>query len=153
MIPTLTQQIQETKEQRYDNLYMDIVDRLAQMSYAQRKKVGCLIIKDGRILSMGWNGMPSGWNNICEHLDEEVGLVVTNDEVLHAEANALSKVSKSHESTEHAIMYVNCSPCMECAKMIYQSGIVEVVYKNRYYGSKGDGVPFLIKSGVKIREL
>lgn len=140
------------KQKRYDNLYMDIADRVSCMSYARRKQVGCIIVKDGRIISMGWNGTPSGDPNDCEiALDD--GSLVTKPEVLHAEANALSKLNKSTESSIGATMYVTCSPCRECAKQILSSGITEIVYKEFYINTIGDGVDFLSRRNISVRRL
>lgn len=139
------------KQKRYDNLYMDIAERVACMSYARRKQVGCVIVKDGQILSMGWNGTPSGDPNECEILQPD-GSLTTKPEVLHAEANALSKLAKSTESSKGAVMYVTCSPCRECAKQILSCGITEIVYKEFYVNSIGDGVDFLASRNVTIRQ-
>jgi dCMP deaminase len=142
----------QEKQKRYDNLYMDIADRVACMSYARRKQVGCLIVKDGRIISMGWNGTPSGDPNECEHVLHD-GSLVTKPEVLHAEANALSKLNRSTDSSAGATMYVTCSPCLLCAKQILSCGITEVVYKEYYVNSIGDGIDFLKNRSVNVRPI
>lgn len=142
----------QQKQKRYDNLYMDIADRVACMSYARRKQVGCLIVKDGRIISMGWNGTPSGDPNECEHTLDD-GSLITKPEVLHAEANALSKLNKSTDSSSGATMYVTCSPCLLCAKQILSCGITEVVYKEYYVNSIGDGINFLKDRSVSVRPI
>lgn len=115
---------------------MDIAIRVAEMSHAQRKKVGCVIVKDDRILSMGWNGTPSGFDNKCE--DENCdGSLTTKKEVLHAELNCLAKLAKSTESSKGSTMYVTLSPCINCAKLIIQCGIQRVVFKEKYHDESG----------------
>ena len=140
------------KQKKYDNLYMDIANRVSCMSYAKRKRVGCLIVKDGRIISMGWNGTPSGDPNDCEEITE-AGQLVTKPEVLHAEANALFKLNRSTDSSTGATMYVTCSPCLLCAKQILSCGITEIVYKEFYVNSIGDGIEFLKNRNVKVRPI
>ena len=127
----------------------------AELSYAKRKKVGCVIVKDDRIISIGYNGTPSGWDNECEYstlwkngkqLPSPV--LITKSEVLHAETNAIAKLAASTESGEGAVLFLSSfSPCMDCAKLIYQSGIKEVYYKEKY--KMEDGITFLKKAGVK----
>lgn len=129
---------------RWIDYYMDIALRTAELSYAKKLQVGCVIVKDNRILSIGYNGTPSGWNNTCEHDGK------TKEEVLHAEANALMKLTKSTDSSEEAVMFITHEPCIECAKMMYQAGISTVYYKNKYTASKGSGKDFLSKAGVKL---
>ena len=121
------------KEEKYHRLYMDIAYRVAEMSHAKRRKVGCVIVKDERIISMGWNGMPTGMTNNCE-IDESDQMYVgtTKREVLHAEANALMKLAKYGSSSNGATLYTTTSPCFECAKLIYQSGIKKLVYSEFY---------------------
>jgi dCMP deaminase len=155
-----------TKEQKYNDLYMGIAEKISQMSYAKRLQVGCVIVKDDNIISFGWNGMPSGWNNECEtkvyfiepelensyvfpHEDEVSKYrLVTKPEVLHAESNAIAKLSKSKESSESATLYCTHAPCIECSKLIFQSGIKKVFYREAYRSSEGTN--FLEKSGVKV---
>jgi dCMP deaminase len=109
---------------------MDIAHSVAKMSYAARAKVGCVIVKNDNIISMGWNGMPSGMSNECEELiDNEL---VTKQAVLHAESNALMKLAKDGSSSDGATLYITLSPCFECAKLILQSGIKTVIYANEY---------------------
>ena len=124
--------------------YADIANITANLSTANRLKVGCVITKDNRILSIGYNGTPSGWSNECEEDGK------TKPEVLHAEANALMKLCRSTESSDGATLYVTHFPCIECAKLIYQSGIKEVYYINDYEASKGSGKEFLFKAGVNV---
>ena len=130
----------EIKKIKYVKLYMDIAKRVALMSHCERTKVGSVIVKDGRIISMGWNGTPSGQDNCCE-VDN-----VTKPEVLHAESNALMKLARFHESGEGAILYNTLSPCMDCAKMIYQAGI-KIVYFNEFYRDDS-GIDALERFGV-----
>lgn len=112
---------------------MDIADRVAKMSYAQRLQVGAVIVKDGRIISMGFNGMPAGWDNNCEfdYTDPQTKIteLVTRKEVLHSESNAIAKLARSTESGEGADLFVTHAPCLDCAKMIYQAGIKTVYYR------------------------
>lgn len=124
--------------------YADIANMTANLSTANKLKVGCVITKDNRILSIGYNGTPSGWSNECEEDGK------TKPEVLHAEANALMKLCRSTESSDGATLYVTHFPCIECAKLIYQSGIKEVYYINDYEASKGSGKEFLFKAGVNV---
>ena len=143
------------KVYRYKCLYMDIAERVAEMSHAQRLKVGAVIVRDGRIISMGWNGMPAGWDNECEearwHVDSEEETRVTRAEVLHAESNAISKLARSTENGLDAEMFCTHNPCMECAKLIYQSGIVGVIYRNPYKSE--NGLKFLTSSGVAVEHM
>jgi dCMP deaminase len=143
-----------SKQHRYEQLYMDIADRVAEMSYAQRLHVGAVIVKDGRIISMGWNGMPAGWDNNCEYeVWDKTGdyELKTRPEVLHAETNALAKLAKSTESGLDASLFVTHSPCLDCAKLIYQSGISSVFYRNAYRDETG--IQFLTKSGLVVEQI
>ena len=118
----------------------------AQNSYCKRRQVGALIVKDRMIISDGYNGTPSGFENICE---DENG--VTKPYVLHAEANAISKVAKSGNSSEGSTLYVTASPCIECAKLIIQAGITRVVYKDEYRLT--DGVDLLKRAGITVEKV
>lgn len=141
------------KQKLYDTLYMDIADRVACMSYAKRRKCGCVVVKGDQIISMGWNGTPSGDPNDCEDILPD-GTMVTKPEVLHAEENALGKITKSTESSTGAVMYVTLSPCLICARRIKSSGIVEVVYKEYYVSATGgDGIEYLSTRNVKVRQI
>tara|TARA_Y100000389_G_scaffold186476_1_gene206864 strand:+ start:137 stop:574 length:438 start_codon:yes stop_codon:yes gene_type:complete len=141
---------------KFKQAYMDVAERFAQLSHAQRAKVGAIIVKDDRIISIGYNGMPSGWDNVCEHdiNHHELGTTtsVTKAEVLHAETNAIAKLAQSSESGKDAILFCTHLPCMECAKLIYQSGIKEVYYREEYKAAKGSGKEFLIESGITIAQ-
>lgn len=130
----------KTKENAYHELYFDIAKRVAEMSHCQRLKVGCIIVKDGRIVSMGWNGMPRGMDNTCEIYDDN-GDSHTRIEVLHAERNAIDKLARTHESGIGTVMYVTHAPCIECAKSIYGAGIETLYYINNYRSC--DGIDFL----------
>lgn len=140
------------KQQRYNSLYMDIAKRVAKMSYARRLQVGAVVVKDDRVISMGFNGMPSGWDNNCEDIVEqhEDGgqILITKPEVLHAESNAVSKLARSAESGLGADMFITHAPCMDCAKLIYQSGIKCVYFGMAYRDDSG--IKFLEKSGVTV---
>lgn len=131
----------DRKTYKYNRLYMDIAERVAKMSYAKRLQVGAVIVKEGRIISMGWNGMPPGWDNKCEetrwHADSEEETQVTKPQVMHAESNAISKLAKSNESGLGAVLYCTHNPCMDCAKLILQSGIKKVYYQDEYRDSGG----------------
>lgn len=133
------------KKYKYDQFYMDIAKRTSEMSYAKRLQVGSIIVKDGRILSMGWNGMPFGMDNECE---DENGL--SKPEVLHSESNCLMKMVSSTESLDGAVMYCTHSPCLSCAKLIYQAGIRHLVFGLLYRDSLG--LKFLIKQGVQVEK-
>jgi dCMP deaminase len=172
-------------KQKYIDYYMDVAERTGKLSHAIRRQVGAVIVKDNRILSYGYNGMPSGWDNECEYkeymsvdaggwldpeeinerwpyqewreMTTETGQVygynaryklVTKDEVLHAESNAIAKVSGSTESSEDATLFVTTAPCIHCAKMIFQSGIKNVYYRDSYRDTKG--IDFLEKGGINV---
>ncbi len=127
-----------------DKTYMDIATRWGQMSHARRKQVGCIIVKDGRIISDGYNGTPHGFDNDCE-LSTRYGWE-TKPEVLHAESNAITKLAKSTQSSEGATMYITLSPCFNCAKLIVQSGISRVVYLEEY--TETSGIELLSKANI-----
>jgi len=172
-------------KQKFIDYYMDVAERTGKLSYAIRRQVGAVIVKDNRILSYGYNGMPTGWDNECEYKEytsndasgwltaeeiyeqwpyqewieketsdgEKYGYnaryrLVTKDEVLHAESNAIAKVSGSTESSEDATLFVTTAPCIHCAKMIFQSGIRSVFYKEEYRDTQG--IDFLTKGGVDV---
>lgn len=128
-------------------MYLDICSRIAQMSHAKRAKVGALLVKDNNIISMGWNGTPSGFDNECEITNVDGGLM-TKPEVLHAESNCITKVAQSTQSSLNSTMYITISPCMDCAKLIAQSGVKRVVYKNFYRDKKS--LDFLRRCGIII---
>ena len=147
-------------KQKFIDLYMDWADRTAQLSHARRLQVGAVIVKDDSVISYGYNGMPAGWDNNCEdgvgHVLDKANNIVeirlkTKPEVLHAESNAIAKLAKSTNSGLGATMFITHAPCMECAKLIYQSGIGHVLYRNSYRDT--GGVTFLEKSGVEITQV
>lgn len=126
---------------RWHGTFLHIAHLIGQHSYCERSKVGAILVKDNRIISIGYNGTPSGFDNTCE-IDG-----VTKPEVLHAESNTISKCARSTESSEGSILYVTLSPCLECAKLIIQSGIKEVYYNDAYRDTKG--LELLTKAGIK----
>lgn len=131
------------KLNKYDKAYLRIAQEWGKLSYCVRKKVGAIIVKDRMIISDGYNGTPSGFENCCE--DEE-GL--TRWDVLHAEANAILKVARSTQSCDGATLYITLSPCKECSKLIHQSGIKRVVFNNKYRDDSG--LQFLTKAGIEV---
>jgi dCMP deaminase len=158
-------------KQKFIDYYMDVAERTSNLSSAIRRQVGAVIVKDNRILSYGYNGMPTGWDNTCEYKEYMPGdnwdgelypyeeydkavesnrrfRLVTKDEVLHAESNAIAKVSGSTESSEDATLFVTTAPCIHCAKMIFQSGIKSVFYRDTYRDEAG--IDFLQKGGVSV---
>jgi dCMP deaminase len=140
---TDTPMTQAEKQLRYDTAYLKMAAEWAKLSHCERKKVGALIVKDGMIVSDGYNGTPSGFDNCCE---DDQGL--THWFVLHAEANAILKVSRSTHSMKGATLYITLSPCRECSKLIFQAGVKRMVYIERY---KDDtGLQFLKEAGVEL---
>ncbi len=137
--------------------YMKTAETFAELSHARRLHVGAIIVKDDRIISIGYNGMPAGWDNNCEYeVYEEVGddvetVLKTRPEVLHAETNAIAKLARSTESGLDADLFVTHSPCLDCAKLIYQSGIKRVFYGAGYRDSSG--VDFLKTSGIQVEQV
>jgi dCMP deaminase len=138
--------MEEKKLNKYDKAYLRIAKEWSLLSYCKRKQVGAIIVKDRMIISDGYNGTPSGFENCCE--DQE-GL--TRWDVLHAEANAILKVARSTQSCEGATLYITLSPCKECSKLIHQSGIKRVVYHNGYRDDSG--IQFLIKAGIEVQQI
>ena len=147
-------------KQRLIDAYMTTAETFAELSHARRLHVGAIVVIDDRIISIGYNGMPAGWDNNCE---DEIGHVLdvdenvveirlkTKPEVLHAESNCISKLAKSNESGLGATMFITHAPCLDCAKLIYQSGIGSVLYRNSYRDT--GGVSFLEKSGVTVTQV
>ncbi len=131
---------------KFDEKYLRMAAIWAENSYCKRRQVGALIVKDRMIISDGFNGTPSGFENVCE---DENG--ITRPYVLHAEANAISKVAKSGNSSEGATLYVTASPCIECAKLIIQAGIKRVVYRDEYRLT--DGIDLLAKAGIEVEKV
>ena len=141
-------------KQKLLDAYMKTAETFSECSTAKRLHVGAIVVKDDRIISIGYNGMPSGWDNDCEDIkinnDGQYELK-TKPEVLHAETNAIAKLAKSNESGLGATMFITHAPCMDCAKLVYQSGINTVYYRNSYRNE--DGIQFLEKAGVKIEKV
>ncbi len=133
----------EKKQRKYDVAYLKMAKEWAKLSYCKRKQVGALIVKDKMIISDGYNGTPSGFENICEDDDN-----YTKWYVLHAEANAILKVASSTQSCNGATLYITLSPCKECSKLIHQSGIKRLVYAQAY--KDDSGLKFLEKAGVEL---
>ena len=129
---------------KFDQRYLEMAEIWARNSYCKRRQVGALLVKDNMIISDGYNGTPSGFENVCE----ENG--VTKPYVLHAEANAITKVAKSGNSSEGATLYVTASPCAECAKLIIQAGIKRVVYRDAYRLT--DGIDLLKRAGIEVEQ-
>jgi len=158
------------KKERYESLYIDIAERIAKMSHAKRLQVGSVLVKDGCIISYGWNGMPSGFDNNCEdkvyakewsidnntweYQEEDGGHpynLKTKPEVLHSEANCLMKIARSTNSSEGASLFVTHAPCIDCAKLIHQSGINSVYYRNSYRDELG--INFLKQCKVEVTKV
>jgi dCMP deaminase len=145
---------------KFIDYYMKIAEVTAGLSYAKRLQVGAVIVKDNQILATGYNGMPSGWENVCETevMETYAGFegailntkLVTKPEVLHAETNAIAKVSQSTESSKDSTLFCTHAPCIECAKLIYQSGITTLYYKHQYRDDSG--IKFLRLSGVDVHQ-
>jgi len=127
---------------KFIHAYMDVAKRFAQLSHAERLQVGAIVVKDDRIIAYGYNGMPSGWDNCCEENGK------TKPEVLHAESNAIAKLARSNESGLGADLFITHSPCIECAKLIYQSGIKTVYFGENYRSN--DGIDFLQASKIGV---
>jgi dCMP deaminase len=148
-------------KQKYIDLYMDWARRTAELSHARRLHVGAVIVKDDTVISYGYNGMPAGWDNNCEHEvvvavvdgvpQKEIKELRTRPEVLHAESNAIAKLARSHNSGVGADIFVTHAPCLDCAKLIYQSGISRVWFGSEYRDSSG--IDFLQKSGIEVNKI
>jgi dCMP deaminase len=139
---------------KFKSAFMETAQTFAELSHARRLKVGAIVVKEDRIISIGYNGMPAGWDNNCEEefLHEDGSTTLrTKAEVLHAETNAIAKLAKSNDSGNGATMFITHSPCIECAKLIYQSGINHVVYMQKYRDDAG--VEFLKQSGVTVEQV
>jgi len=134
------------KQQKYDKAYMRMAFEWAKLSFCERKQVGALIVKERMIISDGFNGTPTGFENDCEEIDGQ-----TKWYVLHAEANAILKVAGSTQSCKEATLYITLSPCKECSKLIHQSGIKRVVFAHKYKDTSG--LEFLEKAGVELTHL
>lgn len=154
-------------KQKFLDAYMKTAEVFAELSSARRLHVGAIVVKDDRIISIGYNGIPAGWDNNCEDEVEDAerafieqggpGIPVsvtklkTKPEVLHAETNAIAKLAKSTESGNGATIFITHTPCLDCAKLVYQSGINSVYYRNSYRDE--NGIQFLQKAGVKVEKI
>lgn len=134
------------KQERYDKAYLRMAKTWSELSHCGRKQVGAIIVKDGMIISDGFNGTPSGFDNCCENENGE-----THWYVLHAEANAILKVAKSTHNCQGATLYLTLSPCKDCSKLVVQSGITKVVYMNEY--KDDSGIQFLKSAGVETLQI
>ena len=133
-------------KQKYIDAHMSVAEVYANLSTAKRLQVGCVIVKDNTIIGIGYNGMPSGWDNVCEDENNK-----TRPEVLHAESNTVAKVSRSTNSSEDASLFVTHAPCLDCAKIIHQAGIKEVFYRNNYRSE--DGIKFLLRCNINVEKV
>lgn len=139
---------------KFANAHMKAAEVYSQLSSARRLHVGCVVVKDNTIIGIGYNGMPSGWDNNCEDeiiIEEDEKFIKglkTKPEVLHAETNALAKIARSTNSSDGATMFITHAPCLDCAKLVYQSGIKSVYYRNSYKNT--DGIDFLNKCNVEV---
>jgi dCMP deaminase len=140
-------------KQKWIDAFMDTAERFAQLSSAKRLQVGAVVVKDNRIISIGYNGMPSGWDNECEEViqySDDTTQLKTKDEVIHAEANAVAKLARDGESGKDGIMFCTHAPCIQCAKIIYGAGIKTVYYRNSYRDTSG--LDFLEKCSIDVRK-
>jgi dCMP deaminase len=142
-------------KQKFIDAYMDVAERFAKLSSAKRLQVGAIVVKDDRIISIGYNGMPAGWDNTCEdviEIHENGGIVTkTKPEVIHAEANAIAKLAKSSESGDGSTMFLTHAPCIDCAKQVYTAGIKKVYYRDSYRDSIG--LDFLAKCDIMVSKV
>ena len=139
-------------KQKWVDAFMDTAERFAELSSAKRLKVGAVVVKDNRIISIGYNGMPAGWTNECEdeirYPDAEGVTLKTKDEVIHAEANAIVKLARDGESGSGSVMFCTHAPCVQCAKLIYGAGISKMYYRDAYRDT--NGLDFLTATGVEV---
>ena len=141
-------------KQKFVDAHMAAAEVYSKLSSAKRLQVGCVVVKDNTIIGIGYNGMPSGWTNDCEdviQLSDDTVELKTKSEVLHAETNALAKIAKSTNSSEGSSLFVTHAPCLDCAKLIYQSGINSVYYRNSYRDEKG--IDFLKQCKVEVSKV
>ena len=140
-------------KQKWIDAFMDTAERFAQLSSAVRLQVGAVVVKDNRIISIGYNGTPSGWDNLCEdlvQLSDDTLVTKTKAEVIHAEANAITKLARSSESGLGSAMFITHAPCVHCAKLIYGAGISKVYYRNSYRDTSG--IEFLEKCNISVEK-
>lgn len=138
--------MKDSKQRKYDVAYLRMAREWSKLSYCKRRQVGALIVKDKMIISDGYNGTPTGFENCCE---DDQG--ATKWYVLHAEANAILKVASSTQTCEGATLYITMSPCKECSKLVHQAGITRIVYLNEY--KDNSGIAFLEKAGISIQHI
>ncbi len=141
-------------KKKWVDAFMDTAERFAQLSSAVRLKVGAVVVKDNRIISIGYNGMPAGWTNECEELVHRIAeepILKTKDEVIHAEANAIAKLARDGESGLGTDVFCTHAPCIQCAKIMYGAGVKKVYYRNTYRDTKG--LDFLEKCNIEIERV
>jgi len=141
-------------KQKWIDAFMDTAERFAQLSSAKRLRVGAVVVKDNRIISIGYNGMPAGWTNECEHviqLSDDTVELKTKDEVIHAEANAILKLARDGESGNGSSLFCTHAPCVQCAKLIYGAGINSMYYRESYRDN--DGIEFLQKCEINVQKV
>ncbi len=141
-------------KKKWVDAFMDTAERFAQLSSAKRLQVGAVVVQDNRIISIGYNGMPAGWTNECEELVHRIAeepILKTKDEVIHAEANAISKLARDGESGNGASLFCTHAPCIHCAKLIYGAGISKVYYRDTYRDTLG--VDFLEKCNIEVEHV
>lgn len=141
-------------KQKWVDAFMDTAERFAQLSSAVRLQVGAVVVKDNRIISIGYNGTPAGWDNLCEdivQLSDDTLVTKTKPEVIHAEANAISKLARDGEAGSGASMFCTHAPCVDCAKLIYGAGINNVYYRQSYRND--DGLDFLQKCKINVNKV
>jgi dCMP deaminase len=141
-------------KQKFIDTYMDVAQRFSELSSAKRLQVGAIVVKEDRIISIGYNGMPSGWTNECEdyiQLSDDTIITKTKPEVIHAEANAIAKLAKSSESGDGSTMFLTHAPCIDCAKQMYAMGVESVYYRNSYKNT--DGLTFLEKCDIMVTKV
>ena len=141
-------------KQKWVDAFMDTAERFAQLSSAKRLKVGAVVVKDNRIISIGYNGMPAGWTNDCENvvqLSDDTVFLRTKDEVIHAEANAIIKLARDGESGNGSTLFCTHAPCIHCAKLVHGAGIDTVYYRDAYRDE--DGINFLERCKINVKGL
>ena len=141
-------------KQKWIDAFMDTAERFAQLSSAKRLQVGAVVVKDNRIISIGYNGMPAGWTNDCENvvqLSDDTVVLKTKDEVIHAEANAILKLARDGESGNGSTLFCTHAPCIHCAKLVHGAGIDTVYYRDAYRDE--DGINFLNKCKINVKKV
>jgi len=139
---------------KFIRAYMDVAQRFSELSSAKRLRVGAIVVKDDRIISIGYNGMPSGWDNNCEdyiQLSDDSITTKTKPEVIHAEANAIAKLAKGNESGDGSTMFLTHAPCIDCAKQMYAMGVKTVYYRDSY--KSDEGLTFLEKCSIMVSKV